>query len=138
LDRFLESNSKWLEGKVNFPHRAYQATPSSFQRVSASVGCPTKPFVESSSRSKKHKTKPLLYARSAEELTYAAQMVLRFTGKRGSANIIKELTLASPQRGMKLKRATEISKWQPTVFTGEKALALFIDAKLTTEQYDTV
>jgi hypothetical protein len=92
LGRFLESNSKWLEEKVNFPHKGYQAMPSSSQRVIARVGHPTKPFMESSSKRKMRKIILSLHAPNVKELRYAAQIVLRATGKRNLANIVNVVT----------------------------------------------
>jgi hypothetical protein len=79
LGRFLESNPKWLEEKVTYPHIVYQATPSSSQRVIASMGRSTKPFVESSSKSERRKIKLSLHALCTEDLRYAAQIILRAT-----------------------------------------------------------
>jgi hypothetical protein len=42
-------------------------------------------------------------------VTWAVQMFLRDTGKTDSANIVKELSLASPQRGTKSERAGEVT-----------------------------
>lgn len=116
LGRFFENKWKWLKEKVNFPYKVYQAMPSSSQRVSASIGRPTKPFVETSSKSKTRKIKSLLHSRSVEEVTSAAQMDLTATGKRDSANTEKELHEASPQR----RRSWKGLEKYPTYTTSNK------------------
>lgn len=62
-----------------------------------------------------------------EELAYATQMSLR-SGQLEASKIVKEMTSSTPSRSRSKENEVEI-------LSGEEALAMIIDAKLSRHQY---
>lgn len=58
-------------------------------------------------KTKRKLIQPLTEERSHEELTLAAEVSLRASGKRNAAGIIKEITQTTPSRAKKYKRALD-------------------------------
>ncbi|KAJ4426157.1 hypothetical protein ANN_26966 [Periplaneta americana] len=71
---FLEKNKDWLDSSVRFRNYDRDATRKC-------MGRPTKNFHESSDRTKRQKTENLRATYSSDELSFAAEMSLRSSGK---------------------------------------------------------
>lgn len=136
-NRFLKSNCQWLTGTITFPASIYHSLPSTSTDQPPSVlGRPRKLFQDSSEKTKKRKLTSLVKSRSTVELAMAAEMKLRKEGKRDSAAIVKELSAASPARGTRIKISRQLRRDNPKTLSVDEALALMIDANLSTHQYN--
>ncbi|CAB3252735.1 unnamed protein product [Arctia plantaginis] len=62
-------------------------------------------------------------------------MKLVASGKRDAANIVKEISLASPSRATKIKMARAAFRKPEPKLSSEAALGILVDAKLSVEQY---
>lgn len=127
-DVFLKKNSNWLQGAFSIPKVQ--------QKLSA--GRPKKPFIESSERTKRRKTKELRSAINEDVLLHAAQSTLRTSGKRDASQLLKEI-IKSPKRATRYKKVySESMKGDETKLTPSKALSIFIEADLTRRQYEII
>lgn len=118
-NRFFVSEKTWLENVTQF--KFYQKSAG---------GRPIKPFDDCSDQSKRRKTAELRHNHSTEELTYAAQMSLRASGKRNEAKKVQELV--SPNTSFE-RSVPECRK-----LTNEQALSLMMEAQLSRRQYNIV
>ncbi|CAB3239315.1 unnamed protein product [Arctia plantaginis] len=136
--RFLAENADWLEEEVLLPSEFLSMVPScsgSTTPPTRHSGRPERPFEICHIKVKKRKLKELVTSKSQEELTLATQMKLVSSGKRDAANIVKEISLASPSRATKIKKArAAFTKPEPKL-SPEAALGILVDAKLSVEQY---
>lgn len=134
LELFEQKYEDWLNGDdIQFQI----STCSDVQPSTSGTGRggrPKKIFEESSEKSKKRKVQHVLESTSYGELTFAAEVAVRSAGKRDAANIIKELSTASPERASEIKHLRS-TKGDMRVYNPEEALALFVDCKLTTNSY---
>ncbi|KAF2893267.1 hypothetical protein ILUMI_12906, partial [Ignelater luminosus] len=73
-------------------------------------------------------------AKSAEELSFATQVTLRAQGLRTAAEMVKRVSECS-ENAQQLKKAITQSKKSPIKLTSDKALASFVQKKLTKNQY---
>lgn len=89
-----------------------------------------KSFIECSDQSKRRKTTELRLNHSFDELTYAAQMSLRASGKRTEAKQIQEL----------INPNTSTTNYLPEsrMLTNEQALSLMMEAQLSRRQYNII
>lgn len=133
--KFLIDNSSWLEGYWKLPNDLIQVLSNSKQK---SVGRPQKPFEACGSKAQRSKIKKILNSTSQNELFVATEIKLRQQGKRDSAPIVKELTVASPRRGTIIKKARMSDHQTPGEFSADQALALIVDANLSTHQYNLI
>lgn len=127
--RFQEKYSEWLSHTIELP---CASTPI----AASSKGRPSKDFGECSDRTKRRKTMQLRKRVSLEELNFAAEMSNRAAGNLDAAKIINEIQ-KSPTRASKFRKAaqrTAITK----VHSPEEALKIFVDANLTTAQYQII
>lgn len=125
---FLKSNHSWLNGTFEIPFQA-QNRP----------GRPSKSFEESSERSKRRKTEVVRSAVGDSVIIHAAQSTLRAKGLRNASEILKEIT-KSPTRAKKIRNAYKSSS-EPdkhNILTPQEALAMFIEADLTRQQYEII
>lgn len=103
------------------------------------MGRPTKSFDESSDRRKRQKTENLRTTYSSDELSFAAQMSLRSSGKVKASKILRDVTATSPTRPKKYQEAYKRFCSPPTKqLTGTEALAMCIDGQLTRFQYNII
>lgn len=140
-DRFLNKNCAWLEGNVTLPDIATEVLVSVPlpETSSGSFGRPQKDFVSSSTKTKRRRIQHLLETSSREEISMATEVQLRKEGKKDSAAIVKELCLFSPRRGTVLKKARKyLESSKPVGLSPDQALALMVDANLSTHQYRTI
>lgn len=128
ISKFSSKEKAWLEQKINL--NEFLETRSNFKKV----GRPTKSFDQCSDKVKLKKAKELSGLVGHEAIYLAAQLQMNAAGKRNSANIVKELAFASPQRGSILKKA-RLSNECSSMLTPENAVALIIDTNLSTHQY---
>ncbi|CAI6363407.1 unnamed protein product [Macrosiphum euphorbiae] len=99
------------------------------------VGRPTKPFIQSSDKTKRRKIKSILNENSKDKIIFATKTILYSDGNRAAADLLKQSTEYSPQRALKIKHTynNRLSVVKP--YTADEALALIIDAKLTKFSY---
>ncbi|XP_067613965.1 uncharacterized protein [Eurosta solidaginis] len=121
-DRFIKLNHSWLNGTFEIPIQD-QNRP----------GRPSRSFIESSDRSKRRKPEVIRSAAENSILIYAAQSTLRTKGLRNASEILKEIT-KSPTIAQKYK--SELGK--PNILKPQEALAMFIEADLTRQQYEII
>lgn len=124
---FVSINKKWLDGKIIFEELLSKETPSR-------SGRPEKSFASCSDSVKRRKVRPLLQTFTQDELIFASRMSLRRSGKRDTADLIKQVS-SSPKRATKIKKMCSNVQQLPTKITPEKALALYINTKMTKKQY---
>lgn len=105
-DRFLKTNSVWLEGNSPLPDIASEALGgvSLPETSSGSLGRPQKDFESSSTKTKRRRIQHLLETSSLQEIAMATEVKLRKDGKKDSAAIVKELCQFSPRRGTVIKK----------------------------------
>ncbi|XP_025405522.1 uncharacterized protein LOC112679816 [Sipha flava] len=103
VDYFLKKNFGWLETKISFP--MYKASSFSSNDMKVKGGRPKVYFSKSSERTKRRKTQLLRSEVGSLELSYAAQMSLRASGQLDAANVIKDVTLTTPKRAEKYRKA---------------------------------
>ena len=111
-------------------------SPSLEDVPGSSRGRPRKLFSDSSAKSKRRKVRTLLESRSADEISFAAELNLRAAGKKDAAKIFQELSTASLQRATKIKKMRKLSSTsKPIAYSKDEALAYFLDARPTIDQY---
>lgn len=82
--RFLQHNNDWLAVPIDLSHFSQNSTRRR----------PTKNFENCSQRSKRRKIKELTNVISDDQLIMAVETQMRSSGKRDTAGLVKELTLA--------------------------------------------
>lgn len=102
LDLFLRSYEEWLNEDLVFDMIPECSQSSSIR------GRPQTSFENSSKRTKKRKVQQLLTGYSQEQLTYAAQLSVGSSGRRDAANLMQEISTASPRRATTYKRARKL------------------------------
>lgn len=137
LDLFLKDYEQWLNEDLTF---TMLVSAENASKPSTSSGRPQKTFVESSKKSKKRKVQHLLKDYSKDQLTFAAQLSVRASGKRDAATLIEELSTASPKRATTYKKARKIvsTSKEQRPYTPEEALAFFISNNFTVQNYKNV
>ncbi|CAG5010694.1 unnamed protein product [Parnassius apollo] len=102
-------------------------------------GRPRKLFGDSSERTKRRKTEEIRSIVEEDVIVHAAQIELRKSGKRNASYILKEITSTSPTRATKYKKAfSETRKDETCPLTPLQALAMFVEADLTSRQYEII
>lgn len=128
--KFMHDNAIWLKHKICAVDFALDLAPS----TSKPCGRKEKAFSESALSTKQRKCKELILNVPSDQLSMATEMHLRSCGKRDSANIVKELSAASPSRGTAIKKA-RLSIAETKCLSPDQALAMMIDGNLSTDQY---
>lgn len=136
FDRFTENNDEWLKTSIAFQMYEHEQ-PTERKESARGRGRPELPFLESSERSKRKKTQEIRKRTPLHELTYATQMSLRSSGQTEAAKLIKEVTETTPTRAKKFRKAMNIYN-KTKLMSGEEALALYVEAKLTQHQYNLI
>ncbi|KAK5648374.1 hypothetical protein RI129_003266 [Pyrocoelia pectoralis] len=88
-------------------------------------------------RTKRLKTKDLRDSTPVSVLNYATQMGLRATGQARASKVLHEITSTSPNRANKYREAY-IKSLSKQMMSGEDALAVLVDAKLSRHQYNII
>lgn len=134
LDRFFKFNYQWLESVLNIPQELIRELKSNIvedsNKPSMSRDRPKKCFGESSYRSRRRKAKWIAEEQSSEAIMLAAELGLRWSGKRDAANIVKELTLVSPKRATKIKKARRLFESKQKRISAKEALAFYVRPSL--------
>lgn len=133
--RFLKNNDSCLQ--KDFVVEFYCGKSSNVdildeQPSTSKRGRPIKSFDACEESAKRYKVRDLLESRSDSELCYAAQMSKRASGFRAVANIIQSVS-ENPENALMLKNIEKGNLQR--MYTGEEALALYIDAKLSQSSY---
>lgn len=132
---FIKSNKKWLDARdISFPVSNKTLHPE-FVPETKNLGPSIKPFKQCNDKTKRRRIQKLLQTNESDEITFAAAVTLRASGKRDAATIVQELASSSPQRATNIKkmRANDnISR----MFSKEEALAIYVDCKLTKNSYN--
>lgn len=129
-DNFIKYNRSWLDGTFEIP-----VVETSQKRP----GRPSKPFEDSSERSKRRKTEELRSNFEKEIIIHAAKVELGKSGKKDASNVLKDIT-STPTRATKYKKAfyrTKSRSEQPSL-RPMQALQMFVDAELTQGQYEII
>ncbi|KAK9674988.1 hypothetical protein QE152_g40730 [Popillia japonica] len=136
LDKHISAR---IKTNILFPDSIIQAIPGTLDDTSSNKkGRPRKHFEDSSSRSQRRKMKVLVTSTCLTELQVASELTLRKAGKRDSADIVKELFTASPKRGTNIKKMRKSALDEQKQLSANQALALMVDAKLSTHQYNVI
>lgn len=123
-EKFLNAEKSWLNDYCNFT--LYSGNKG---------GRPTLTFEESSENTKRRKTAHLRSEAGPYELSYAAQMQFRATGKSTEASVIAQVA-GSPQYAMdcfNIASTVKAKKVSP-----RDALSLIIEAQLSRKQYEVI
>lgn len=130
VNAFL-NNKDWLEFTVSFPRYCTE--------LEKKKGRPSINFCESSERTKRQKTETLRSTVPVSELAYATQMSMRSMGQVEASKLVKEISFTTPKRAAKYRKAFEAhEKCVIRKLTGDEALSMIVEAKLTRHQYQTV
>lgn len=127
--RFQQNNRQWLEETIALPNWAVPRT-----------GRPRKTFEVCSERSKRRKTEQIRSKIKHEKLIYATHMSTRAAGKADLSRLIKDAS-STPTRASKYRKIITSDKKggsQQTKLSTTKALALLVDADLTSNQYKII
>lgn len=133
MTRFMQKNDTWLRGNIFAAEFTLDITPS----TSTNCGRREKKFEDCAVRTQRFKCKELISKVSGNQIIMTAESLLRSCGKRDSANIFKELSVASPSRGTSIKKA-RLSSSDSKRLSADKALAMMIDGNLSTDQYRSI
>lgn len=139
-ERFLKANYLWLDEYISFPNITIASTETiSHPGPSTRTGRPQKEFETCSTKTKRRRIKHILETASQEEISMAAEVQLRKEGKRDSAAIVRELCQYSPRRGTTIKKARKcVLNPKQSSLSEDQALALMVDANLSTHQYNVI
>lgn len=127
--KFFYKYHEWLNVFVRLDNIKDLATPEK-----KNSGRPSSEFTDSSERTKRRRTEEMRSQSSTEELSYATQMKLRVSGKLDAAKVVKDVTLGSPSKAEKYRKSLEFVS--ETILSGDKALSLLIEQKLSRSQYE--
>lgn len=131
-EKFKKINKSWLDNSLSFP-RFIKKTSENKR------GRPQIPFALCSERTKRLKSKDLRDSTSTSLLTHATCMSLRVEGQVQASKVLKDITTSSPDRAKKYQNAYKTSIKPPIqILSGDDALAVLINAKLSREQYDVI
>lgn len=97
------------------------------------VGRPLKEFSDLKNRTKSKRVKNIVNNLTTPKLTFAAQTKLYKSGKRDSAELLKEST-KTQIRASKIKIKTKNLN-KPTPYSDDEAVCCFIVKRLTKNQY---
>lgn len=137
---FYTKNKTWLnkDFEIGDPSRDEAKPSTSKEPESVTKGRPKKLFIEGSDKTKQRRVAPIVAEHSPEELTFAAGKSLRSQGKRDAAMMMAEI-MRSPRRATKIKKVYKRQQNElPQRISNERALALFVDNKMTKKQYVSV
>lgn len=126
---FFKNNGEWLSKQVCFaaPTDTVVTSPGN------TGGRPSLEFTMSSERSKRRKTQDIRTSFNSVELAYATQMSLRSSGQSDAAKVIKDVTMTSPLRASKYRKA--YSATDEITLSEEAALSAMIEYKFSKSTY---
>ncbi|XP_026331397.1 uncharacterized protein LOC113238779, partial [Hyposmocoma kahamanoa] len=109
---------------------------STSSQLPPGVGRPLADLTNASAKTKRRRVDDLIKSRSSEELTAAAEISSRLSGKRNVAKLIKGVS-ESTEKFTDFQKCSEQHKQQRSL-TSEEALAYYVDSKSTNEKIFTV
>jgi len=128
-ERFIIENKNWLNASIKFVSLNNQNNR----------GRPVVAFEMSSERNKRKITQELRNNTSVNVLGHATQMSLRASGQVEAAKLLKEITTSTPTRASRYRKVfKKQSEQAPKKLSGEDALAVIVDAKLSRHQYNII
>lgn len=130
-ERFCKNNSTWLDTSISFQIREEMKT------IETKKGRPKISFETSSERAKRLKTKELRDSTPVNLLTYATEMSLRAVGQAQASKLLHEITSTSPKRASRYRKAY-VKSLDAQPMSGEDALSVLVDAKLSRHQYNII
>lgn len=133
---FLSKNSDWLRGDFRLSLLASKALEN-VNVSKAKRGRPELRFEECGPRAQKNKVRNLVHCTSEKQLLTATEMKLRKEGKRELAIGVREIASSSTE-GTSLKKARKAQNQKSDTLTPDQALAMMIDAQLSTYQYNII
>lgn len=135
---FLKKYPAWLRADFLLPFPESDVNVPSSSKLGA--GRPQIRFEESSERTKRRKTMELRAKHETKQLTYAAQMSLRSSGKEDAAKLMHEALHTTPSRASKIRKAWQQQRNKNAMvpYSAEEALSLFIETKMTKNQYQKI
>ncbi|XP_053950851.1 uncharacterized protein LOC128858515 [Anastrepha ludens] len=127
-DAFLKANQSRLNGAIEIPNKSHFRP-----------GRPLKSFEKCSERSKRRKTEEVRSMVEDTVIIHAAQSTLIAKGQRDGSRILIEIA-ESASRAAKYKSAYKesTSPGRGNILTPHAALAMFVEADLTREQYEII
>lgn len=141
VDRFLNKNGNWLDGKFTFKredeeNRSEEVSPQP-STSKGSTGRPRQAFADIGERAKRKRAGKLTERYEAEELTFAAKKALTEKGQKSASALISEAVFTTPTRATKMRSAWLKTRQVKQVisFNEDDALSLIIEAKLSKHQY---
>lgn len=123
-EKFQKSNKQWLDTSISFAKSSQKK-----------CGRPRIPFELCSARTKRQKTKELRDSVPLPMLTYATQISLRTAGNIQASKSLKELTKSETVISQKIQKNRLEKELR---MSGEDALAMLVDAKLSRQQYEII
>lgn len=131
-ETFIKNNKSWLDTSLSFPSYSENV-------IGKKRGRPQVSFEDCSEQAKRLKTKELRNTTSLPVLLHATCMKLKAEGQVKTSNVIKDMTSSSPNRASEYQKAyKEFSEQKQKLLSGEDALAVLVDAKLSREQYNVI
>lgn len=133
-DLFLNTYGDWLGEEIELD-MIYETSLVGIP--SSSLGRPQKTFEDCSKKTKKRKIKHLVQEYSQGQLSYAAELSVRASGKRDAASLIQEVASSSPRRATSYKKTRKrvLMRNEQRPYTPEEALAFFVSNHLTVQTY---
>lgn len=135
---FLSKNANWLNGDFRLSVIASNfLLDKNVPKITSRRGRPELKFEECGSRTQKKKIRNLVSSTSKDQLLVAAEVKLRNDGNRDAAMLVKKIA-SSPTKGTILKKAYAAYNQKPEDLTSDQALAMMVDAQLSTHQYNVI
>lgn len=125
VKKFLALNKNWLEGSIEIP------------RPISHAGRPPKAFEDSCARTKRRKTEDIRKTATPQELAYATKVAFYASGRRDASKVLSDIE-SSPTRATKYKQAFYKESGALCKLTPLQALAMFVDADLSRNQYEII
>lgn len=136
LHLFLQKYESWLD-KDDIIFKVIDEKDPNFNISQPKVsGRPKKTLQDCSFQTKKRKVQHITKNARYEEVTFAAQLAVRASGRRDAAILVKELCESAPEVATSIKHLRqEQSSSSVRQYNKEEALALYLDCKLTKNAY---
>lgn len=125
-DRVFKKNEQWLNTSVKIQTWTVKRP-----------GRPPKNFKDSSSPTKRRKTKALREQIPCDQLTYAAQMSLRAEGDSDASKVFKYI-LDMPEKAETYRKSDTPKKNIIKKHTPSEAFSIFVEADMTRKQYEVI
>lgn len=139
---FFNNNKLWLNTVIDFsdvqPTEITQSDSEVTPSTSRSRDRPQIDFSKSSEKTKRRKLQSLLKTTDSGELVAATQISLYREGHRDAAALLKEITITSPKRATRVKKAFHSPPSMSRKLSQEEALATYLDGKMSKRSYTSI